>query len=341
MKTLKIHSAENIAEETVDLVEPGAGEIRLRMQYAGICGSDIHYYFNAANGAFTLQEPFTPGHEVSGIVDFDPAGKLQPGTPVVVHPAQFGPSTPGLEDHPHLRAGGNYLGSASTMPHTQGGMSQYLIVKDYMVRTLPPELSLKAAALAEPLAVALHALNIYGDVAGKHVLVSGSGPIGLLVVAAAAIKGAASVAASDILPGPLERAKAVGATEVFISGQDELPQAQYDVVFECAGVGPAITAALQAVRPLGTVVEVGMPANREIGINLAQVPTREITIKGSFRFVNEIDEAITLLAQEDVLQSVITHEFPASEVVEAFAAAKDSESSGKVLISLWLDDAMN
>ena len=121
MKTLFIHGREDIRLEDVPTPEPGPGEVRLRIAYVGVCGSDLHYYFNGANGAFVVEEPMAPGHEVSGVVDLDPSGKLASGTPVTVHPATFGEPIPGIEDKRHLFPGGSYLGSASTHPHTQGG----------------------------------------------------------------------------------------------------------------------------------------------------------------------------------------------------------------------------
>jgi len=165
VKTLFIHGREDIRLEDVPMPEPGSGEVRLRIAYVGICGSDLHYYFNGANGAFVVKEPMAPGHEVSGVVDFDPSGKLASGTPVTVHPATFGEPLPGIEDKRHLFPGGSYLGSASTHPHTQGGMSEFLIVKDFMVRPLPEGMDLRVAALAEPLGVALHA-RLHADEPG-------------------------------------------------------------------------------------------------------------------------------------------------------------------------------
>ena len=173
MKTLKIHGAEQITIEDAPVPEPAADEVLVRMMYGGICGSDLHYYFHGRNGAFVVTEPFTPGHEMSGVVERDPSGKWAPGTPVTIAPATFGTSQPGIEDRKYLWPGGSYFGSASTTPHTQGGMSEYRAVKEFMLRELPEGLSLKEAALAEPLAVALHAIRIAGGVEGKKVLVTG------------------------------------------------------------------------------------------------------------------------------------------------------------------------
>ena len=334
MKALAIHGKEDIRWEDREVPTPGDGEVRLRVNYVGICGSDLHYYFHGANGEYTIREPLTPGHELSGVVDLDPSGRLAPGTPVTVHPARYGASVPGLEDRPHLRAGGDYLGSAAADPHRQGGASELLIVEDHMVRVLPQGLPLERAALAEPLAVAIHAVSLADGIRGKRVLVIGSGPIGLLVVAAAVHAGASTVGASDVREEPLARAQALGATEVALVGRDTIDDESYDVVFECSGVGVALTQAVRAARRAGTVVQVGMLANAEIGVNLAPMLAKELTIRGAFRFATEIDDAVAMLAESDALDSVISHVLPASDAVQAFELARDSSASAKVLLAL-------
>lgn len=334
MKALAIHGKEDIRWEDREVPTPGDGEVRLRVNYVGICGSDLHYYFHGANGEYTIREPLTPGHELSGVVDLDPTGRLAPGTPVTVHPARYGPAVPGLEDRPHLRPGGDYFGSAAANPHRQGGASEMLIVEDHMVRVLPASLPLERAALAEPLAVAIHAVNLAGDITGARVLVIGAGPIGLLVVAAAVKAGASVVGASDVREEPLARAQALGATEVALVGRDTIENESYDVVFECSGVGVALTQAVRAARRAGTIVQVGMLPNADIGVNLAPMLAKELTIRGAFRFSTEIDDAVALLAESDTLDSVISHVLPASDAVQAFELARDSSASAKVLLSL-------
>ncbi|WP_136042216.1 MULTISPECIES: L-idonate 5-dehydrogenase [unclassified Microbacterium] len=334
MKALAIHGKEDIRWEDREVPPPGDGEVRLRVSYVGICGSDLHYYFHGANGEYTIREPLTPGHELSGVVDLDPSGRLAPGTPVTVHPARYGAEAPGLEDHPHLRPGGDYFGSAAADPHRQGGASELLIVEDHMVRVLPASLPLERAALAEPLAVAIHAVSLAGDIAGKRVLVIGAGPIGLLVVAAALNAGAAVVGASDVREEPLSRAQALGASEVSLVGRDTIENESYDIVFECSGVGVALTQAVRAARRVGTIVQVGMLPNAEIGVNLAPMLAKELTIRGAFRFSTEIDDAVALLAESDALDSVISHVLPASDAVQAFELARDSSASAKVLLAL-------
>lgn len=334
MKALAIHGKEDIRWEDREVPTPGDGEVRLRVNYVGICGSDLHYFFHGANGEYTIQEPLTPGHELSGVVDLDPSGRLTPGTPVTVHPARYGPEVPGLEDRPHLRPGGDYFGSAAANPHRQGGASEMLIVEEQMIRVLPTSLPLERAALAEPLAVAIHAVNLAGDIAGKRALVIGAGPIGLLVVAAAVKAGASVVGASDVREEPLDRAKSLGATEVSLVGRDSIENESYDVVFECSGAGVALSSAVRAARRAGSIVQVGMLPNADIGVNLAPMLAKELTIRGAFRFSTEIDDAVALLTESDALDSVISHVLPASDAVQAFELARDSSASAKVLLSL-------
>lgn len=366
MKTLFIHGREDIRLEDVPTPEPGPGEVRLRIAYVGVCGSDLHYYFNGANGAFVVEEPMAPGHEVSGVVDLDPSGKLASGTPVTVHPATFGEPIPGIEDKRHLFPGGSYLGSASTHPHTQGGMSEFLIVKDFMVRPLPAGMDLRVAALAEPLGVALHGINVAGGVEGKSVVVSGSGPIGLLAAAAAVAKGAAEVVSTDVLAGPLDRARRLGARPVRVGGAgadgvdasgetggegtaggaggagtaggEELPRGHFDVALECSGIPAAVSATIEAVRPAGVHAQIGMMGAGPQPIALATLIAKEIQLRGCFRFNTEIDEAIELLAaRPEIADVVVTHVFKgdsADSAVEAFTTAKDSDASGKVLVDM-------
>ena len=128
MRAVRIHAKQDMRTEQVPSPVPDAGEVRLRVGYVGICGSDLHYYADGAAGIFTIREPLIPGHEVSGVIDLDPTGAWEAGTPVTVHPATWGAAQPDLTvEQRHLWPGGGYLGSASTWPHTHGGLAEQLI----------------------------------------------------------------------------------------------------------------------------------------------------------------------------------------------------------------------
>src|SRR4051794_11498997 len=153
MRAIVIHGKLDLRTDELPAPEPGDGDVLLRMAYGGICGSDLHYYNEGANGEYVVREPLGPGHEVSGTLELDPRGELSPGTPVPGPPARLGPPQPGIGARRHLWPGGSCLGSASPWPPPQGGMQEQLLVRRDMARVLPPELPLVRAALAEPLAV--------------------------------------------------------------------------------------------------------------------------------------------------------------------------------------------
>lgn len=335
MKSLVIHRAKTLKIEDRDVPEVPPGSVRVKIHYAGICGSDIHYYHEGANGAFAIREPLIPGHELSGTIDQDPSGTWPTGTPVTFHPATFGEPSRGIESMPHLWPNGAYLGSASTWPHTQGGMSEYLVVRQEMIRALPESLSLTRASLAEPLAVGLHAINLAGGVTGQRVLVCGAGPIGLLAAAAAVIEGAESVTITDVLDEALERAAPLGIDATVNVTREALPSQAFDIVLECSGVPASINGAIDAVRRAGTIVQVGMMGPEPQGITLAPMISKEVRYLGCFRFNDEVDRAVTLLERHDQFDSVISHVIPADEAVEAFDLARDSRRSGKVVVAIW------
>jgi len=211
-------------------------------------------------------------------------------------------------------------------------MAQRLVVDVDQVRPLPDELPLRRAALAEPLAVGLHALAVGQGVAGKRVLVSGAGPIGLLAAKAALLQGAESVWCADIRDAPLRRASALGCSDVVNVRAHQLPESSFDLVLECAGVPESLHALLLATCRGGVVVQVGNVPNEPRAVNLAPIVSKEIQLRGTFRFDVEIDDAIGLLAACPDFEDVITHEYGLEESGAAFAVAADSEVSGKVLI---------
>ena len=314
--------------------EPRSGEVRIKIAYIGICGSDLHYYFDGANGAFVVKEPLVPGHELSAIIDLDPSGEFKAGEKVTLHPATFGIVEPGLEGKRHLWPGGGYLGSASTNPHTQGAMSEFFIARKDALRRVPDNLSLEVAALAEPLGVAIHAINVAGEVRDKDVLISGSGPIGLMVIAACKVMGAKNIIATDVLDTALERAQNLGANQTINVVSETIPANSFDVIFECSAAAPAVSASFVAVRRAGIVVQVGMMGADAQPIAFAPLVAKEIQLRGSFRFNTEVDDAIAMLAANQWIGSAISHTFELKDAIQAFNIAKDSAVSGKVLVKL-------
>jgi len=318
--------------------DPSIGPVVFRPLYGGICGSDLHYYREGRVGDFAILEPLVLGHEVVGVVEEDPTDRFAAGTRATVHPATSCGTCPECRSgRPNLCRVARYLGSAASMPHTQGAFAERVMVRPDQVRVLPDALPTLRGVLAEPLGVALHAIGRAGGVTGKRVLVSGAGPIGLLAAGAAVALGAESVTVADVLAEPLAIATAVGATATVHLREASPESAGYDVVIEAAGVPAALTAAVASTTRGGTIVQVGMLPAVPSPVALAALVSREIELRGAFRFDGEIDDAVALLADRPVFDAVITHVLALADFREAFDIAADSARSSKVVLQLGED----
>jgi len=203
-----------------------------------------------------------------------------------------------------------------------------------MLRELPTGLSLRTAALAEPASVAWHAVARAGEVRGKRVLVIGSGPIGALVVAVLKRAGAAEIIAVDLHEGPLAMTTAVGATRTLNAADTgAIADADADVAIESSGSHRGLASAVRGTTRGGRVVMLGLLPTGEQPALISLAITRELELVGSFRFNDEIDDVLTALVDGSlVVDPVVTHEYAATEALEAFDTARDSARSGKVLL---------
>ncbi|MCH6163740.1 L-idonate 5-dehydrogenase [Streptomyces marispadix] len=335
MRAVVVHGAGDLRVEERAAPRPRPGEVLVAMTHGGVCGSDLHYYREGAVGSFAVREPLTLGHEVVGRVAEDPTGTLPPGTPVAVHPGtSCGSCRECRKGHPQVCRDARYLGSAATFPHTQGGFTGRLAVPAGRLRTLPPRLPLSRAVLAEPLAVALHALRRAGGVTGARVLVNGAGPIGALTAGAARAGGAEEVWAGDVLEPQLHIAELAGAHTTVRIGRDTLPPEHFDVVIEASGAPAAPATVMDAVARRGVIVQLGSPPAEPVRIPFAPLVAKEIAVRGTFRFEGELGAAVAMLASSDHLESVVTRTFPLEEAVEAMRTAADPAVPGKVVLLL-------
>ncbi|WP_104167160.1 L-idonate 5-dehydrogenase [Cryobacterium sp. N22] len=332
------HAAGDLRVDTVPVPQPAADEALVEVAYGGICGSDLHYWQHGAAGESILKAPMLLGHEVVGTVVRQAADGSGPaaGTLVAVHPATPGPGDGSRypTERPNLSPGCSYLGSAARYPHTEGAFARFVALPGRMLRPLPAGLGLREAALAEPAAVAWHAVSRAGSVTGKRVLVIGAGPIGSLIIAVAKRAGAAEIIATDMHDQPRERAERLGATGTLAATDAEAIQAvQADVVFESSGSPRGLASAFRGAARGGRVVMVGLlPAGEQPAL-ISLAISRELELVGSFRFNDEIDEVLAALADGSLsVDPVVTHEFAAADAIEAFGVARDSAVSGKVLL---------
>ena len=334
---LVVHGRGDLRIDRVPAAEPGPGEVSVAPRWGGICGSDMHYVQHGGVGASVLRAPMILGHEVSGMVVSigDGVTGFRAGDAVAIHPARpCGHCPECRRGMRHLCRDMRFLGSAALVPHTDGGFRRGMVVEAGQLRALPPGLDLRRAAIAEPFAVALHAVSRAGAIAGRSVLVQGAGPIGALVVAALRLHGAGRIVATDLHRHALSVACGLGADEGWTPAEGDAAE-EFDIVFEATGAIPALGTAIRRTRRGGVLVQVGMFPPGDVPVALGQILARELDLRGTFRFDHEFDEALaSLAAHPDIADRLITRDYRLGEFAEAFALSADRSVASKVLLDL-------
>lgn len=341
MDALVIHAAGDLRVEDVPTPQVLADQLRVRVRFGGICGSDLHYYQHGGFGTVRVKEPMVLGHEVAGVVE-----EIGPNTNgfALGDRIAISPSRPcgacrfcqlGLQNHClDMR----YYGSAMRTPHVQGAFRREIVVETSQAHRLADTLSDREGAMAEPLSVALHAVQRAGPLLGKKVLVTGCGPIGALLVVAARRAGAGHIVVTDIGAFPLRSALKVGADQVInVAEQPEALAAfasgkgQFDVLFEASGNERALRGAFDVLRPRGVIVQVGLGGEVTLPINT--IVAKEFDLRGAFRFHEEFAVAVELLNKGLVdVKPLISATVPYRDAGRAFALAADRSQAMKVLL---------
>ena len=342
MKSLKIHGPLDLRIEDypVDNLKPNQVEIKIAI--GGICGTDLHYYKHGGFGQIKLREPMILGHEVSGFISKlgSKVKNLSIGQLVSVSPSRpCNKCVFCLNGNQIQCINMKFYGSAMPFPHIQGAFRETLIAEDY--QCVPADgLSSGEAAMAEPLAVCLHAIKQAGKIFGQKILITGSGPIGTLCVAAARRAGAEEIVVTDISKNALIFSNSVGADKVInvLEEYDELKKYQFnkgyfDIAIECSGSAQGISDSINCLKPKGTLIQVGLGG--DVLIPLVSVTTKELNIKGSFRFHSEFELAVKMMKKKLIdVNSLITHNLNFKSAKEAFELAMNNdEQSMKVQLS--------
>lgn len=340
MKASVIHGALDLRLEDKDVPSVAAHEVRVRVRAGGICGSDLHYFNDGRVGDFVIREPLVPGHEVAGEIDAvgSEVTALRPGDKVAIHPGRSCGRCPACrEGRPNLCSNVFYMGSASKFPHMQGGFCEFIAVDETQCHKVCADLDFPRLAFAEPLSVALHAVHRAGDIMGRKVLISGAGPIGQLVLLAARRAGAGEITLTDLLDPALAVGRTLGADHTLNITRDRLETASggngFDIAFEVSGAPSALNAAIDAVRPGATIVQVGsLPAGPQ-PIIANRVMAKELDLRGAFRFGNVFADAVACLTQRRIdVSPLLTAVLPQSRAAEAFKLAGDRAHHLKVVI---------
>jgi (R,R)-butanediol dehydrogenase / meso-butanediol dehydrogenase / diacetyl reductase len=331
MRQVVVHGPNDWRLDDVADPEPGSGDVLVRIAACGICGTDVSYVHM---GGITGR-PMRLGHEMAGVVEWvgDDVDTVAIGDRVIVCPTDLGSGS---------------LGSGGS----EGGLTPLLRVRDaanpQRLFRVPDGMSLRIAALAEPLAVGMQAVNQAEAAVGDKVAVFGCGPIELMSIATLADRGIDDVVAIDLSPTRLELAREIGAahtidpmvTEVWaelkrIHGEAPFmfgPTAATDVFIEASGADSVIGDVLQHGRFGGRLSIVALHY-RPVPTNYVNLLMKQFTIRGSFEYPERFEDAVELLARRD-LSAVITHAMPLEDFGEGLGLLETSKDCGKVMITM-------
>ena len=340
MRAIVIHAAKDLRVEERPVEQPGPGQLRLRLATGGVCGSDLHYYNHGGFGAIRLKEPMILGHEVSAFVDEIGPGVdgFTPGQLVAVSPSRpCGACKFCHEGLPNHCLNMRFYGSAMPFPHIQGAFRESLVA-DASQCVDATGLTAGEAAMAEPLAVTLHATKRAGDMLGKRVLVTGCGPIGVLSILAARRAGAAEIVATDLSDFTLGLARRAGADRVINTATDPEALAAYhadkgtfDVLYECTGVAAALAGGIAAMRPRGVILQLGLGG--DMALPMMAITAKELDLRGSFRFHSEFAVGVGLMQKGLIdVKPLITHRLGLDQAEAAFKLASDRTQAMKAQI---------
>ncbi len=332
MRASVLRAAGDLGVEERPVPTPGPHEVLVRIASVGVCGSDVHYYEHGRIGSYEVTAPLVLGHESSGTVEAvgEAVTRLQPGDRVSLEP--------GVPDLSCIQClAGRYnlcedMRFHATPPY-DGSFAEYVVHHELFAHAVPDSMSDDAAALLEPLSVALWACQKGQVTAGSRVLVTGVGPVGLLVVQVARALGATEVTASDVNEERLELARTMGATRVVDPTRDNAaPEHRPDVLLDCSGNPGAIRAAIDLVAPAGHVVLVGM-GGAEYPMPMSTVQERELVVTGTFRYAHTWPTAIALASSGAIeLDQLVTSHHGIEQISDALTIARRDPTSIKPIV---------
>ena len=345
-KALVLEEARRLSLRDIDLADDlGAEDVRIDFDTVWICGSDVHYYTHGKIGPFVVNAPMVLGHEASGVV------------------SEIGPEVTGLAvgarvcmepGIPNTRSKASKLGVYNVDPSVRfwatppvhGCLTPSVVHPAAFTFKLPDHVSFAEGAMVEPFAIGMQAAARARIKPGDVALVTGAGPIGIMVALAALAGGCAKVYIADLVEDKLAVAARYDNIEPILIPRDDAASVLRDategwgadVVFECAGAAASIRTALEAVAPAGCVVWVGMPVD-PVPVDIVLAQSKEIRMETVFRYANMYDRAIALIASGKVdLKPLISETFAFADSIAAFDRAVEARPTD-VKIQIKLEHA--
>ena len=322
---------------------PTEKEVLIKVEYVGICGSDVHYFHDGRCGDFVVDGEFMLGHECAGTVIQlgSKVTNLKVGDRVALEPGiTCGQCEFCKSGRYNLCPDVRFLAT----PPVQGCYENYIAFPENMCFKLPENISTKEGALVEPLSVGMHAAAQGNITLGDQVIILGAGCIGLVTLLACKAYGATDITVVDVIPKRLEFAKKLGATRV-INGKEQDVVAEMEKltngmgvekVMETAGSPITIAQTPYLVKNGGTIVLVGISAQPEINFNFGKIMAKEAKIESVFRYRNVYPKAIAAMEKGIIdVSGIVTHEFDFDDIQEAFdCAINDKDNVVKAVIKI-------
>lgn len=335
MKALVLEKKGELSIRDVDVEQTvGPEDVRIRIHTVGVCGSDVHYYTHGKIGPFVVDAPMIMGHEASGTVIECGANvrNLKVGDRVCMEP--------GI---PNLNSRASKLGVYNVdpdvvfwaTPPVDGCLMPEVVHPAAFTYRLPETVSFEEGALMEPFAIGMQSAAKAKIAPGDTAVVTGAGPIGMMVALAALAGGCARVFVSDLKQEKLDIiGQYDGVETVNIAKQDLVKVISdatdgwgADIVFEASGAEPAIATMTDLVRPAGCIVLVGMPVE-PVKVDIVAIQAKEARVETVFRYANMYDRAINLAASGKVdLKPLISRTYEFSQSIDAFNRAVEAHDS--------------
>ena len=337
MKAVVYESAKNFTIKEIPTPEPKAGEVLVKIELAGVCGTDLHIH----EGDFLAEFPLIPGHEMVGIVSALGAGvnQFKVGERVTVNPVvSCGDCEFCREGKPILCH--NRKGLGTNWP---GSFAEYMIATEdlvFKVRNLSPDV----AVFAEPAACAMHGAQMLGIKPGSSALIFGAGPTGQLLAQLMATSGAASVTVAGSTQFKLDLAKKLGADKTYLMDRNNVEKTKtdllkaspsgYDIVVEATGSMQVAEICVPLTRSGGTFMVYGVAEPDEtFKINAFDVFHREIRIQGSFAEIDTFPATLAALESGRLkTDGLITHRFSIDDYGKALEALRSDKSAHKIVL---------
>ncbi|MGD0498524.1 MAG: alcohol dehydrogenase catalytic domain-containing protein [Bryobacteraceae bacterium] len=324
-----------------DIEGPQPGEVRVRVNAVGLCGSDLHSYSEGSVGDTTCLYPMVLGHEPAGTVETVGAGVTgwAAGDRAALEPALYC-------YHCEFCRSGRYnicekIRFLSTPGHT-GFFREYVNLPVENLFGIPKDMSLETATLAEPLAVTLHSVKLAAIQIGETAAVFGAGPIGLLTVACLRAAGAGRIWVVEPVAHRREMAKRMGAAVALDPGEIDVARQiradtggrGVDCAIDCAARGETTNWALRCVRGGGRVVLTGIHSGARVAIETSDMRRKEVALLNVRRSNDETPAALALLAERaEWFDPLITHTLPLERIAEGFRIAEAyADGVGKLVI---------